>query len=128
MPTVLIADDAEFMRLMLRHILTRAGYEIVGEAGSGDAALACYRALRPDVMLLDLTLPVSEGQSALEQVRAVDPGGSVVVCSSAGQEAAAAASIVAGAREYVVKPFRPAAVLAAVERALGTPRLTSDAA
>ena len=118
LPTVLIADDSEFMRVMIRRILSSAGYEVAGEASSGEAAVERFESLRPDLTTLDLTMPTYGGNSALARIRAIDPNARILACSVSGQEAVAAASITEGAKDHLTKPFHPEALLAATARAL----------
>lgn len=122
MPTVLIADDSEFMRVMIRRILCSAGYDVAGEAPSGESAVERFESLRPDLVTLDLTMPCQDGHSPLARIRAIDPDARILACSVAGQEAAASASIQEGAREQLTKPFHPDALLAVVARVIGADR------
>ena len=118
MPTVLIADDAAFMRMMLKNVLTEAGYEIAGEAENGAVAVAKYRELNPDLTTMDITMPEMDGLAALKEIRAGDPAARVVMCSAMGQQSMVIESIQAGARDFIVKPFQPDRVLEAVQKAL----------
>ena len=118
MPSVLIADDAAFMRMMLKNVLTEAGYEIVGEAENGAVAVAKHRELRPDLTTMDITMPEMDGLAALKEIRSADPGARVVMCSAMGQQSMVIESIQAGAKDFIVKPFQPDRVLAAVQKAL----------
>jgi two-component system chemotaxis response regulator CheY len=118
MPTVLIADDAAFMRMMLKNVLTEAGYDVVGEAENGAVAVARYRELDPDLTTMDITMPEMDGLAALKEIRAGDPSARVVMCSAMGQQSMVIESIQAGARDFIVKPFQPDRVLEAVQKAL----------
>jgi two-component system chemotaxis response regulator CheY len=118
MPSVLIADDAAFMRMMIKNILSEAGYEILGEAENGAVAVAKHRELRPDLTTMDITMPEMDGIQALREIRAADPGARVVMCSAMGQQSMVIESIQAGARDFIVKPFQPDRVLEAVQKAL----------
>jgi two-component system chemotaxis response regulator CheY len=115
---VLIADDAAFMREMLRDILTEGGFEVVGEAEDGEEALARYSELTPDLVTLDIVMPRKSGIDALKELMAEHPTACVVMCSALGQEALVMEALEAGARDYVVKPFKPDQVLAAVNKAV----------
>jgi two-component system, chemotaxis family, chemotaxis protein CheY len=119
MPTVLIADDAAFMRMMIKNILTEAGYEIAGEAENGAVAVAKWKELRPDLTTMDITMPEMDGIAALKEIRGVDPEARVVMCSAMGQQAMVIESIQAGARDFIVKPFQADRVIEAVSKALG---------
>ena len=118
MPSVLIADDAAFMRMMIKNILTDAGYEIVGEAENGAVAVTKYRELKPDLTTMDITMPEMDGLAALKVIRGEDPQARVVMCSAMGQQSMVIESIQAGARDFIVKPFQPERVLEAVHKAL----------
>ncbi len=118
MSTVLIADDAAFMRMMIKNILTEAGYDIVGEAENGAVAVAKYQELKPDLTTMDITMPEMDGVAALRRIRETDPAARVVMCSAMGQQTMVIESIQAGARDFIVKPFQPERVLEAVKKAL----------
>jgi two-component system chemotaxis response regulator CheY len=118
MPSVLIADDAAFMRMMLKNVLTEAGYEVVGEAENGAVAVSKYRELSPDLTTMDITMPEMDGLAALKEIRAGDPAARVVMCSAMGQQSMVIESIQAGAKDFIVKPFQPDRVLEAVQKAL----------
>ncbi|HVF40893.1 MAG TPA: response regulator, partial [Gemmatimonadaceae bacterium] len=117
--TVLVCDDAIFMRTMIGDILTQAGLEVVGEAGSGADAVEKYKALRPDLVTMDIIMPEMGGIDAVRAITDFDPQARVLMCSAMGQQALVAEAIEAGARDFVVKPFQPSRVLEAVQRVLG---------
>ncbi|MCW3004930.1 MAG: response regulator [Conexibacter sp.] len=119
MARVLVVDDAAFMRKMVTDALSGGGHEIVGEAVNGAEAVQRFQELRPDVMTLDITMPEKDGLSALQEIIAVDPSAKVVMCSALGQESKVLESIKLGAKDFVVKPFKPDRVLSAIEKALG---------
>lgn len=118
MPSVLIADDAAFMRMMIKNILSEAGYDILGEAENGAVAVAKYKELKPDLTTMDITMPEMDGLQALKEIRAADPAARVVMCSAMGQQSMVIESIQAGAKDFIVKPFQPDRVLEAVQKAL----------
>jgi two-component system, chemotaxis family, chemotaxis protein CheY len=118
LPSVLIADDAAFMRMMLRSILTDAGYEVAGEAEDGAEAVSKYRELRPDLTTMDITMPGMNGLDALRAICAADPDARVIMCSAMGQKSMVVESFSAGARDFIVKPFQAERVVSAVEKAL----------
>jgi two-component system chemotaxis response regulator CheY len=118
MPSVLIADDAAFMRMMIKNILSEAGYEIAGEAENGAVAVARYKELKPDLTTMDITMPEMDGLQALKEIRSVDPAAKVVMCSAMGQQSMVIESIQAGAKDFIVKPFQPDRVLEAIQKAL----------
>ena len=119
MARILVADDAAFMRMMIKNILTQNGHEVVGEAENGAEAVARYAELKPDVTTMDITMPEKDGIAALKEILAADPSAKVVMCSALGQEAKVIASIRSGAKDFVVKPFQQDRVLSAATKALG---------
>ena len=116
---ILIADDALFMRNMLREIFAKAGYQVVGEAANGVEAVEKYLDLRPDLMTMDIVMPLKSGIEALQQITAADPQACVVMCSALGQEALILEAVQAGARDFIIKPFREERVLEVVRRVTG---------
>jgi two-component system chemotaxis response regulator CheY len=117
--TVLVCDDAVFMRTMISDILTQAGLDVVGEAESGTEAVAKYRTLKPDLVTMDIIMPDMGGIEAVRAITQFDPEARVLMCSAMGQQALVAEAIQAGAKDFVVKPFQPSRVLEAVQRVLG---------
>lgn len=115
---VLLADDAAFMRAWLREILEPEGLLVVAEAESGADATRAFAAHRPDLVLLDVSMPPTSGLEALRAIRTLDPSARVVMRSARGQEAAVMEALRAGALDYVVKPLHPATVLSTVRAAL----------
>jgi len=109
--TVLICDDALFMRTMLRGILGAAGCEVVGEAENGRAAVEMFIRLRPDVVFMDMVMPLMGGVDALREIRTFDPNAHVIMCSAMGQKALVDESLEAGARGFISKPFTAARVM-----------------
>ena len=118
MARVLVVDDAAFMRKVLTDALAAGGHEVVGEAGDGDAAIAAYQDLQPDLVTLDITMPEKDGLSALGDIMTLDPNARVIMCSALGQESKVLESIKLGARDFVVKPFQAGRVQEAVAKAL----------
>jgi two-component system chemotaxis response regulator CheY len=116
---VLIVDDASFMRNMIREIFVQAGYEVVGEAKSGAEALQKYEELKPDLITMDIVMPYKNGVEATREIVRAYPKAVVVICSALGQESLVLEALEAGARDFVVKPFRGEDVLAVVRKALG---------
>ena len=115
---VLIVDDAAFMRMMLKDILAKNGYEIVGEAENGAIGVEKYKELKPDLVTMDITMPEMDGISAVKKIKSIDASARVVMCSAMGQQAMVIDAIQAGARDFIVKPFQPERVLEAVQKAL----------
>jgi two-component system, chemotaxis family, chemotaxis protein CheY len=115
---ILVVDDAAFMRMMVKDILTKNGYEVIGEASDGRQAIEKYQELRPDLVTLDITMPEVDGIEALKKIRDVDPNARVIMCSAMGQQAMVIDAIQAGARDFIVKPFQADRVIEAVKKAL----------
>lgn len=116
MPRVLIVDDAAFMRMMLKDILSGGGYEIVGEAANGNEAFDLYQQTKPDFVTMDITMPQCDGITALKKIVAADSAAKIVMCSAMGQQAMVIEAIQAGAKDFIVKPFQPQRVLEAVKK------------
>lgn len=118
MAKVLVVDDAAFMRMMIKDILRKGGYDVVGEAEDGIKALDKYKELRPDLVTMDITMPDMDGITAVKEIRKVDPQALIIMCSAMGQQAMVIDAIQAGAKDFVVKPFQPERVLEAVRKVL----------
>lgn len=116
---VLVVDDAAFMRMMVKDILGKNGYEIVGEAENGAKALEKYQELKPDLTTMDITMPEMDGITAVKEIKKIDPNAKIIMCSAMGQQAMVIEAIQAGARDFIVKPFQPDRVLEAVRKAVG---------
>lgn len=116
---ILIVDDAAFMRMMLKNILTQNGYEVAGEASNGLEAVTLYKELKPDLVTMDITMPEMDGITAVKEIKKIDPEAKIIMCSAMGQQAMVIESIQAGAKDFVVKPFQPDRVLEAVKKVLG---------
>ncbi len=108
---VLIADDASFMRQMIREIIEPEGYEVVGEATNGVEAVEQYQQLHPDLVTMDIVMPKRSGIDAVKGILAEDPSARVVMCSALGQETLVMEALQAGAKDFIVKPFKPDAVI-----------------
>ena len=117
--TVLVCDDAIFMRTMISDILVQAGYDVIGEAESGTQAVEKYRQLKPDLVTMDIVMPDMGGIEAVREICKTDPDAKILMCSAMGQQALVVEAIQAGAKDFVVKPFQPSRVLEAVQRVLG---------
>ena len=115
---ILIADDLSFIRMLQREVLSEGGYQVVGEAANGREAVEKYRELAPDAVILDITMPGMNGLAALQEILAMDPGARVLICSAVGQQSVMLEAIQAGARDFIVKPFKPERLAAAIGRAL----------
>src|SRR3954454_21722210 len=118
MARILVVDDAAFMRKMVSDALTKGGHEVVGEAGNGAEAIERFQELKPELTTLDITMPEKDGLAALKEIIEIEPTSRVIMCSALGQESKLLESIKLGARDFVVKPFKPERVLEAVDTAL----------
>ncbi len=116
---ILICDDAAFMRMMIKDILTKNGYNIAGEAENGAKAVEKYLEVKPDLVLMDITMPEVDGIEALKRIKAADPNASVIMCSAMGQQAMVIESIQSGAKDFIVKPFQADRVIEAVQKVVG---------
>ncbi|MCR4649139.1 MAG: response regulator [Lachnospiraceae bacterium] len=116
---ILIVDDAAFMRMMIKDILSKNGYTVAGEAENGVKAIEKYNELKPDLVLMDITMPDKDGIQALKEIKSTDPNAKVIMCSAMGQQAMVIESIQAGAKDFIVKPFQPDRVLEAVKKVVG---------
>lgn len=117
--SVLICDDAAFMRVMIKDILTKNGYEVAGEAENGIKAVEKYTEIKPDLVMMDITMPEMDGIQALKKIKEGDPGATIIMCSAMGQQAMVIESIQSGAKDFIVKPFQADRVLEAVKKAIG---------
>ena len=117
--TVLICDDAIFMRTMVADILQKAGFEVIGQAETGLQAIEKYKQLKPDLVTMDIVMPDMGGIDAVREIVKQDPDAKILMCSAMGQQALVVEAIQAGAKDFVVKPFQPSRVLEAVQRVLG---------
>lgn len=116
---IMICDDAAFMRMMIKDILTKNGYIVAGEAENGAKAVEKYKEVTPDLVLMDITMPEMDGIQALKEIRKADAGAKVIMCSAMGQQAMVIEAIQSGAKDFIVKPFQAERVLEAVKKVLG---------
>ena len=116
---ILICDDAAFMRMMIKDILTKNGYNVVGEAENGAKAIEKYNETKPDLVLMDITMPEMDGIQALKKIKESDPKAMVIMCSAMGQQAMVIEPIQSGAKDFIVKPFQADRVLEAVKKVVG---------
>ncbi|USG67936.1 response regulator [Brevibacillus ruminantium] len=115
---VLIVDDAAFMRMMIKEILSKNGFSVVGEASDGAQAVEKYKELGPDLVTMDITMPEMDGITALKEIKKLDPNARVIMCSAMGQQAMVIDAIQAGAKDFIVKPFQADRVLEAIKKTL----------
>ena len=116
---ILICDDAAFMRMMIKDILTKNGYNVAAEAENGAKAVEKYQETKLDLVLMDITMPEMDGIQALKKIKQIDPNASVVMCSAMGQQAMVIEAIQSGAKDFIVKPFQADRVLEAIKKILG---------
>ena len=116
---ILICDDAAFMRMMIKDILTKNGYNVAGEAENGLKAVEKYKELSPDLVLIDITMPEMDGIQALKIIKSQDAGAKIIMCSAMGQQAMVIEAIQGGAKDFIVKPFQAERVIEAVKKVVG---------
>ena len=115
---ILIVDDAAFMRMMIKDILSKNGFNIVGEAEDGAEAVEKYKELTPDLVTMDITMPEKDGITALKEIKEMNPNATIIMCSAMGQQAMVIDAIQAGAKDFIVKPFQADRVIEAITKAL----------
>ncbi|MBU1076617.1 MAG: response regulator [Spirochaetes bacterium] len=118
MATILLADDLAFIKMVQKEILQKEGYDIIGEAADGLEVIEKYKKLRPDVVIMDITMPKMDGLNALKAIRQLDPDARVIVCSALGQQQLIIEAIKIGAKDFIVKPFDPPRLATAIQKAL----------
>lgn len=118
---ILVVDDAIFMRKMLTDILIRAGYEVVGEGSDGEEGYQKFKALSPDLVTMDITMPNVSGIEGVKKIISEFPDAKVLMCSAMGQENMVIESVSSGAKGFLVKPFKPEDVISAIQKIIGTP-------
>lgn len=116
---ILIVDDAAFMRMMIKDILTKNGFEVLGEAENGAKAIEKYKELNPDLIIMDITMPEVDGIQAVKEIKKLNADAKVVMCSAMGQQAMVIEAIQAGAKDFIVKPFQADRVIEAVKKVIG---------
>ena len=121
MAKILLVDDAAFMRMMVKDVLTKNGYDTaeIYEAADGAQAVDKYNELKPDLVIMDITMPNMDGLEALKAIKGGDPNATIVMCSAMGQEAMVIDAIKSGAKDFIVKPFKPDRILKTVKSILG---------
>jgi two-component system chemotaxis response regulator CheY len=117
---ILVVDDAAFMRMMIKDILTKEGYEIAGEAATGREAVEKFSQLKPDVVTMDITMPEMNGIEALKQILNYNSNAKVVMVSAMGQDKLIIEALEAGAVDFIVKPFQPKKVVETVAKCLSS--------
>jgi len=115
---ILIVDDLTFIKMVLRDLLEKAGFHGVGEASDGEEAVRLYEEKRPDLVLMDITMPKMDGLAALRRIMEIDPQARVIMCSALGQQQLMVQAVQLGAKDFIVKPFRPERVLQSIKKTL----------
>ena len=118
MHRVLVVDDAVVMRMMIKGILSKAGYEVVGEAQNGFEAVEKYKTLSPDLVTMDMVMPEMDGLTALREIVKGDPKARIVMCTSMGQQQLVVEAIQAGAKSFVTKPFQPPKIIETLQKVM----------
>ena len=118
MARILVADDASFMRQMIREIVEEEGHEVVAEASDGVEAIEQFKKHHPDIVTMDIVMPRRSGIDAVKGIVEIDPTACVVMCSALGQETLVQEALQAGARDFIVKPFKPDAVIATLRKVI----------
>lgn len=116
---IMLVDDAAFMRMMIKNTLSQNGYTNILEANNGEVAVTGYAAEHPDLVIMDITMPVMDGLEALKQIREQDPAANVIMCSAMGQEAMVVDALKNGAKDFIVKPFKADRIMKTVKSILG---------
>ncbi|WP_064093588.1 response regulator [Rossellomorea aquimaris] len=119
MATILVVDDAKFMRMTLGNMLTSSGHEVIGEAENGRVAIEKYRELQPDLVTMDITMPEVNGLEAVKSILVEHPHAKIIMCSAMGQQKVVVEAIEAGAKDFIVKPFDEVRVEESIKRVLG---------
>lgn len=115
---IMIVDDLAFIKLLLKDLIEKAGFRVIGEASDGEEAIDMYQEKKPDLVLLDITMPKMDGITALKKILALDPGAKIIMCSALGQQRLIVQAIQLGAKDFIVKPFRPERVISSIKKAL----------
>ena len=115
---VLIVDDLAFIKLIIKDTLEKTGFEVAGEASNGIEAVEQYKRLKPDIVLMDITMPRMDGIQALQEIMKFDSAAKVIMCSALGQQKLIIQSIQLGAKDFIVKPFKPERIVGAIKNAL----------
>ncbi len=116
MARILVIDDAKFMRMTLLNILNKANHIVVGEGENGEEAIELYRQLQPDIVTMDITMPVMSGIDAVKEIKKEFPQAKIIMCSAMGQQKMVVEAIEAGAKDFIVKPFDEDRVVEAISR------------
>jgi two-component system, chemotaxis family, chemotaxis protein CheY len=114
MKKVLIVDDAAFMRVSIKNMLTKNGYEVIGEAENGKIAIQKYQELSPDIVTMDITMPEMDGLASIKKILEINPSANIIMISAMGQESMVREAVISGAKGFIVKPFKEDAIISAL--------------
>lgn len=120
MAGILITDDTAFMRMTLKNILSKNGFEIAGEAADGLEAVEQFKTVHPDLVTMDITMPNMDGISAIREIMKCDANAKIIVCSAMGQKALVIEALSAGAKDFIVKPFQSDRIVDAIKKVLNS--------
>lgn len=115
---ILIVDDASFMRMMIKDILMKNGFEVIGEAENGVRAIEKYKELQPELVIMDITMPEMDGIQAVREIKNINQDAKIIMCSAMGQQSMVIEAIQAGAKDFIVKPFQADRVVESVKKVL----------
>lgn len=118
MAKIIVVDDAAFMRLNLKQIMVGLGHEVIAEAENGKEAIEKYQASKPDLMFMDITMPEMDGIEAVKKIKEIDPEAKIIMCSAMGQKKIVINAITAGAKDFIVKPFKKDKIAEAIDKFL----------
>ena len=116
---ILIVDDAAFMRMMIKDVLSKNGFVIAGEAENGAKAIEKFKELNPELVIMDITMPEVDGIQAVKEIKKINGAAKVIMCSAMGQQAMVIEAIQAGAKDFIVKPFQAERIIEAVKKVIG---------
>lgn len=126
MAKILVVDDANFLRMTLSTILKKKQHEIVGEAEDGEEAVRLYQELKPDIVTMDITMPVMNGIEAIKEIMQIDKDALIIVCSAMGQQKVVVEAIELGAKDFIIKPFDENRIFDTIDRVLSFKRLNDN--
>ena len=116
---ILLADDLQFIKMVEKDVLEKMGYSVIGDAKDGMEAIQMYQELKPDIVIMDITMPKMDGLNALKAIMQFDKSAKVIMCSALGQQKLIVEAIKLGAKDFIVKPFKPERIISALQKILG---------
>lgn len=115
---ILIVDNATFIRAMIKNIVSNNGYAVAGEAENGLEAVKLYQTLRPDLVTMDISIPVMNGIESTKAIKKIDSNARIIICTAVGQQSVVVEAVRAGAMDFIIKPFKQETLLRVMQRAL----------